>query len=450
MLSRLWLRSFVVVLLLAPTGSVRAAPEDAAATAATWLEANQNADGSWGSAAEIRGLATSEAVIALRAYGRRQDAYFRGITWLENHALSSVDYRARRIVALLPHGDDVSADSQSLTDSFSDLNGLGDGWGLSSSYAGSALDTALAVQAFGALGVPAPQQDVISAVALLGALRALGTDNGVPGTVGAIGAGDPIVTAHALRAYDAIDGILSGHEASANLARDWLLATVTTADPALQQAHAALAVLRWNDGGAAADPWIAQLEVLQAVNGSWDTDPYVTAVALQALAAKLGTDASFIQQAVFIPDLGLRLALNVALGKNLIDAITRGEMLTLVDLDASGFGIEDLTGIEEAQNLESINLLGNGIADFTPLAALPNLTTIIIADACDVNGDGAIGAADAQIILQAIVNNTTLTAAEMFAADVAPAGAPDGILTAADAVPVLRAAAGYSVTACGN
>ena len=153
---------------------------------------------------------------------------------------------------------------------------------------------------------------------------------------------------------------------------------------------------------------------------------------------------------MFIPDLGLRLALNVALGKNLIDAITRGEMLTLVDLDASGFGIEDLTGIEEAQNLESINLLGNGIADFTLLEALPNLTTIIIADACDVNGDGAIGAADAQIILQAIVNNTTLTAAEMFAADVAPPGAPDGILTAADAVPVLRAAAGYSVTACGN
>ena len=125
-------------------------------------------------------------------------------------------------------------------------------------------------------------------------------------------------------------------------------------------------------------------------------------------------------------------------------------MLSLVDLDASGFGIEDLSGIEEAQNLESINLLGNAIADLIPLESLPNLTTILIADACDVDGAGAIAAADAQLVLRAIANNTTLSPAEMAAADVAPPGAPDGILTAADVVPITRAAAGYSTSACEN
>jgi hypothetical protein len=125
-------------------------------------------------------------------------------------------------------------------------------------------------------------------------------------------------------------------------------------------------------------------------------------------------------------------------------------MLTLTDLDASDFGIEDLTGIEAAQNLVSINLLGNQIADLSPLDALPNLTTILIASACDVDGDGRIGAADALILLRAIGDGTPLPPAQMSAADVAPPGAPDGVLTVGDALPVLRAAGGESVAACGN
>ena len=131
MLTRLWLSGFVVVLLLAPMGSARAAFEDAAASAAVWLEANQNGDGSWGADPETRAFFTSEAVNALRAVGLQNSAYFGGITWLENHEMSSADSQARRIVTLVPHGDDLTHDSDRLEARFSTESFFGDGWGLS-------------------------------------------------------------------------------------------------------------------------------------------------------------------------------------------------------------------------------------------------------------------------------------------------------------------------------
>ena len=452
MLTRLWLSGFVVVLLLAPMGSARAAFEDAAASAAVWLEANQNGDGSWGADPETRAFFTSEAVNALRAVGLQNSAYFGGITWLENHEMSSADSQARRIVTLVPHGDDLTHDSDRLEASFSTESFFGDGWGLSGAYGPSSFDTALVLLAWRALGEPAAtQSEAISGVNFLLATQTEGSDLGWQGALGIDNAiGDPVTTATVLRAFAAVKGPITGHEIGGDLAASFLQSTVTASSPARQQAHAALALLRWVPGTADADALLSDLEASQAIDGSWNGDVHTTAMALQAFAAKLGTDDPTLQENILIADLGLRATINLALGKNRVDAITRGEMLRLVDLDASGFGIEDLTGIEEAQNLESINLLGNAIADLTPLEVLPNLTTIIIANACDVDGDGAIRAVDAQIILQAIVNNTTLSPAEMAAADVAPPGAPDGILTVADTVPVLRAAAGYSVPACGN
>ena len=123
---------------------------------------------------------------------------------------------------------------------------------------------------------------------------------------------------------------------------------------------------------------------------------------------------------------------------------------SLTDLDASEFGIEDLSGIEEAQNLQTINLLGNEMFDLTPLDGLPSLTEVLFATLCDPNGDGFIGVADAQFVLRAISLGTALTASEQFAADVAPLGSPDGLLTVADAVVIQRAAVGFNIAACEN
>jgi hypothetical protein len=259
-----------------------------------------------------------------------------------------------------------------------------------------------------------------------------------------------VTTAIVLRGFVAIQGVVTGHEAAGDLAASFLTTTVTAASSPLVQAHAALALLRWTPGTASADALLSALESSQSNDGSWEGDPYVTAIALQALAAKLGLDTASFQENVVIADLGLRAALNMALGKNRVDAITRGEMLSLTDLDASDFGIEDLSGIEEAQNLQTINLLGNEVFDLTPLDGLPSLIEVLFATLCDPNGDGFIGVADAQFVLRAIVLGTAVTASERFAADVAPPGSPDGLLTVADAVVIQRAAVGFNIAACEN
>ncbi len=68
--------------------------------------------------------------------------------------------------------------------------------------------------------------------------------------------------------------------------------------------------------------------------------------------------------AVAFPDAALRTAVEEALGE---------DMPQLIHLDALRSGISDLTGIEYLQNLETLNLKGNAIADISPLAKLTKL-----------------------------------------------------------------------------
>lgn len=101
-----------------------------AAHAAQWLVQHQNGDGSWGNTADVRYPDTVEAVLALRALNQRIPAYYWGITWLENHGSLTVDYRARRILALGPHGDNVAADLSYLTSAQKISSPGNGGWGL--------------------------------------------------------------------------------------------------------------------------------------------------------------------------------------------------------------------------------------------------------------------------------------------------------------------------------
>jgi len=90
----------VVVLLLVHPVLSFASYESNNANASSWLSGQQNADGSWGATVSEKFLYTVEAVQALHAVGQRNAAYFRGITWLENHAADNADYSARRIVSI--------------------------------------------------------------------------------------------------------------------------------------------------------------------------------------------------------------------------------------------------------------------------------------------------------------------------------------------------------------
>ena len=85
-------------------------------------------------------------------------------------------------------------------------------------------------------------------------------------------------------------------------------------------------------------------------------------------------------QTVNIPDTNLRSAIAEALGKAPNARVTADEMRRLTRLDANSREIDDLTGLEHAENLERIELNHNLISDISPLAALIRLHRIDLED----------------------------------------------------------------------
>ena len=89
---------------------------------------------------------------------------------------------------------------------------------------------------------------------------------------------------------------------------------------------------------------------------------------------------------VHIPNTNLRAAIETALGKAQGDLITPSEMATLTRLDSQNANISDLTGLEFATNLTSLNLghvyeggrpiNSNSISNISPLAGLTYLTEL--------------------------------------------------------------------------
>ena len=110
------------------------------------------------------------------------------------------------------------------------------------------------------------------------------------------------------------------------------------------------------------------------MDGSWNADPYATALATRAVAT--ATYSSDQSTPVFIPDEALRRAVNLALGRNAMDNINRGELAQLTSLSAIGAGISDLTGLEWAINLTNANFNNNSLTNITALSGLLQLTSL--------------------------------------------------------------------------
>ena len=83
---------------------------------------------------------------------------------------------------------------------------------------------------------------------------------------------------------------------------------------------------------------------------------------------------TFSDVAVNFPDPNLRAAVEIALNKAPGTPIAPSEMASLIHLEAANANITNLTGLEGATNLTSLNLNGNYISDISPVAGLTNLT----------------------------------------------------------------------------
>ena len=77
------------------------------------------------------------------------------------------------------------------------------------------------------------------------------------------------------------------------------------------------------------------------------------------------------------PDAGLEAAVREALNKQ--GPISTSDLEALTTLEASNWGIQDLTGLEHCVNLEMLVLAGNNISDISALAGLTNLQQLHLA-----------------------------------------------------------------------
>ena len=219
--------------------------------------------------------------------------------------------------------------------------------------------------------------NVQPALTYLKGVQLTGSDKGWP--VAQETTGDPLTTAlvvQSLLKYTSLDSSLSTNIASGLSS---LGANVTSASPVHLQALTALTYLREGstNSKSQAAVLLTNLANAQSSSGTWSNgDPYATAVAARAMAAAMGTDVQNLNTPVNIPDADLRAAINYAMGRNGMDAITQGDMLNLVSLTASGYGISDLTGLQYATNLSYIDVQNNNISSFAPLSGLTLATEL--------------------------------------------------------------------------
>ena len=87
-----------------------------------------------------------------------------------------------------------------------------------------------------------------------------------------------------------------------------------------------------------------------------------------------------VERGVNIPDAGLRAAIEGALKKTSGAIITPSEMATLTDLYFFLKGISDLTGLEHAISLTTLDLASNRISDISSLQGLTSLTVLHLSD----------------------------------------------------------------------
>jgi len=360
-------------IILMTTSAFASSPYgNSASRAVQWLIQNQNIDGSWGGTDDVKIPCTVETVMALQALNQRNSAYYSGIAWLENHNAPNVDYKAHRILALASHGDNTQAEQAYIQSSQNLASPGNNGWGLTKEYQGAPLDSAMALLAYSKLGITTHVQvalDYLKTAQLTGADKGWGVAQETMG--------DPMTTSfviQALTAYKSFDGtlvpIISNGVSS-------LYANVGTSSPIHIEALAALAYLRAGFSGYATS-LLDTMAAAQSADGGYGGEPYTTALAARAFAASMTSDSATSSDIVNIPDPNLRIAVNKALGRNNMDAITKGDIANLTTLNAAGKGISSLTGLEWASNLVTVDLRNNSITSVSALNGLTSLVSVLL------------------------------------------------------------------------
>lgn len=251
-----------------------------------YLTASQQPDGSWQSTEVRRVHVTVEALRALQVAAGAPEARSAAASRLELDILEDSDDRARRISALSFEGRAVAS---LVTRLLADGDPKG-GWGLTSGFIADPLDTALALSALASQ--PAAGDGVLR-LAFSSLLPSQRADGSFPCMdSGDDDAGAIFCTSQALLALAPYRGRYSVED-SINAAAGFLRGRLnpggsfgaTGPNEVIQTALASQALAAVPAFGNEAATVISWLQSRQQPDGSWDGDPYPTALALQALKA---------------------------------------------------------------------------------------------------------------------------------------------------------------------
>ncbi|KPK02136.1 MAG: hypothetical protein AMK71_03345 [Nitrospira bacterium SG8_35_4] len=268
---------FMVLTLL--NSPVANAQSNAITDGLNWLLANQNADGSWSQGVR-QYLDTYSSLEALQHIDPENPAVSRGISWLVGQSADTSDELASKIIILSLSENDTSSDLEALLSFIHDDTG----WGADGDFLSEVFDTTLALRALISAGHA--EQDLIgSAMRYLIDLENAdggwglyeGTDSNVYMTA---------LVSSALRQYRRSTFIT----AAINNATDYLVTQQNTDggfglpySTIYEAALAYMALAGEITDGTVIGNVINYIKTAQRADGSWNDDPYSTALALMAL-----------------------------------------------------------------------------------------------------------------------------------------------------------------------
>ncbi|MEA3417455.1 MAG: prenyltransferase/squalene oxidase repeat-containing protein [Thermodesulfobacteriota bacterium] len=244
--------------------------------AAAYLEIMQNPDGSWGSDPSTIYFETTEVVKTLYSLGMTGDAYQRGVNFGTNHQVGGVEDHARKIDAIKPAGRDTTDDVNTILGA---QNSDG-GFGFDLEYGSNVYHTAFAMSAIHTAGISNPT--VTSS-----AVNFITSRQQANGSFGLSADHDSIYLT-ALVALALTDQ--SGTSSAVDSAVDWLLTKQNldggfgeTVSSVFETSCVSILLCKVRPDLQETHDALDYLMASQEPDGSFDNDPYQTAVAVQGI-----------------------------------------------------------------------------------------------------------------------------------------------------------------------